>query len=47
MSGNPLNTRRGRLTTFSLLYLSEGIPFGFSAIALTTHLRMSGVGMTE
>ena len=47
MSSNPLKTRRGRLTTFSLLYLSEGIPFGFSAIALTTHLRMSGVGMTE
>ena len=35
MSINPLKTRRGRLTTFSLLYLSEGIPFGFSAIALT------------
>ncbi len=42
-----LSTRRGRLITFSLLYLSEGIPFGFSAIALTTHLRMSGVGMAE
>ncbi len=47
MGMNLLNTRRGRLITFSLLYLSEGIPFGFSAIALTTHLRMSGVGMTE
>jgi PAT family beta-lactamase induction signal transducer AmpG len=29
------------------LYLSEWIPFGFSAIALATHLRMSGVGLTE
>lgn len=42
-----LNTRGGRLTAFSLLYLSEGIPFGFSAIALTTYLRQQGVGNTE
>jgi PAT family beta-lactamase induction signal transducer AmpG len=42
-----LQTRKGRLLTFSLLYLSEGIPFGFSAIALTAYLRMQGVGLTE
>ena len=42
-----LHTRKGRLLTFSLLYLSEGIPFGFSAIALTTYLRMQGVGLAE
>jgi PAT family beta-lactamase induction signal transducer AmpG len=42
-----LKTRKGRLLTFSLLYLSEGIPFGFSAIALTAYLRMQGVGLTE
>lgn len=42
-----LKTRGGRLTAFSLLYLSEGIPFGFSAIALTTYLRQQGVGNTE
>ncbi len=47
MAANLLSTKRGRLITFSLLYLSEGIPFGFSAITLTTYLRMSGVGMTE
>ncbi len=47
MAKNLLHTKRGRLFTFSLLYLTEGIPFGFSAIALTTHLRMSGVGMAE
>ncbi len=47
LSKNALNTKNGRLLTFSLLYLSEGIPFGFSAIALATHLRMSGVGLTE
>lgn len=44
---NVLKTKKGRLLAFSLLYLSEGIPFGFSAIALATHLRMSGVGLTE
>ena len=44
---NVLESRRGRLTAFSLLYLSEGIPFGFSAIALTAYLRQSGVGLTE
>ena len=44
---NILQTKNGRLLAFSLLYLSEGIPFGFSAIALATHLRMSGVGLTE
>ena len=44
---NVLKTKRGRLLAFSLLYLSEGIPFGFTAIALATHLRMSGVGLTE
>ena len=32
---NVLSTRGGRLAAFSLLYLTEGIPFGFSAIALT------------
>ena len=47
LSKNALKTKNGRLLVFSLLYLSEGIPFGFSAIALATHLRMSGVGLTE
>lgn len=42
-----LSTRGGRLTAFSLLYLSEGIPFGFSAIALTTYLRQQGISNAE
>ncbi len=42
-----LQSRAGRLATFSLLYLSEGIPFGFSAIALVTFLRKGGVGLAE
>ena len=44
---NILETRLGRLVAFSLLYLSEGIPFGFSAIALVTYMRQQGVGLTE
>lgn len=44
---NALDTKAGRVATFSLLYLTEGIPFGFSAIALTTYLRQQGVGLTE
>ena len=44
---NVLESRSGRLVAFSLLYLTEGIPFGFSAIALTAYLRQSGVGLTE
>jgi MFS family permease len=44
---NVLETKGGRLAAFTLLYLSEGIPFGFSAIAMTAHLRQQGVGLTE
>ncbi|NNE08179.1 MAG: MFS transporter [Gemmatimonadetes bacterium] len=44
---NPLDSKLGRIITFSLLYMSEGIPFGFSAIALVTYLRQSGVGLAE
>jgi PAT family beta-lactamase induction signal transducer AmpG len=44
---NVLETKGGRLAAFTLLYLSEGIPFGFSAIALTAYLRQQGLGLTE
>lgn len=40
---NVLRSKWGRLAAFSSLYLSEGIPFGFSAVALTAYLRQSGV----
>ncbi len=42
-----LNTRAGRLAVFSLMYLSEGIPVGFSTIALAAFLRQQGSGLTE
>jgi PAT family beta-lactamase induction signal transducer AmpG len=47
LPANILATPRGRLTAFSLLYLSEGIPFGFSATALATYLRQSGLSIGE
>lgn len=42
-----LNSRAGRLTVFSLLYLSEGIPQGFSTVFLAAYLRQQGAGLTE
>lgn len=42
-----LNTRAGRLGVFSLMYLSEGIPVGFSTVALAAFLRQQGTGLTE
>jgi PAT family beta-lactamase induction signal transducer AmpG len=42
-----LETRGGRLAVFSLLYLSEGIPVGFSTVALAALLRLRGAGLDE
>ncbi|MCX7064035.1 MAG: MFS transporter [Proteobacteria bacterium] len=38
-----LATRRGRLLTFFLLYVSEGIPLGFTATVIATHMRRDGL----
>jgi MFS transporter, PAT family, beta-lactamase induction signal transducer AmpG len=40
---NLLATRRGRFAAFFLLYVAEGIPLGFTATAIATQLRRSGV----
>ena len=44
---NLLATSRGRLTAFFLLYVTEGTPLGFVAIAVATQLRRMGVGPAE
>jgi hypothetical protein len=31
-----LNSRRGRLSAFGILYISEGIPYGFTTTAIVT-----------
>ena len=41
---NLLATRNGRLGAFFALYVTEGIPLGFAAIAVATQLRRMGVG---
>ncbi|MEP7028842.1 MAG: MFS transporter [Candidatus Eisenbacteria bacterium] len=42
-----LATRRGRLTAFFLLYVTEGIPLGFTATAVATQMRRQGLGPAE
>ena len=39
-----LATRHGRLLAFFFLYVTEGIPLGFNAVALATIMRKQGVG---
>ena len=40
---NLLATRRGRLAAFFLLYVTEGIPSGFTGIAVATRMRRLGL----
>ena len=42
-----LATRNGRLAAFSLLYVTEGIPLGFTATAIATQMRRQGLGPVE
>lgn len=47
LQGSPrgiLATKRGRLLTFFLLYVTEGIPLGFNAVALAALMRRQGLG---
>ncbi len=39
-----LATRAGRLTAFFLLYVTEGLPSGFSTTAIATHMRRASLG---
>jgi len=39
-----LASRRGRLAAFFLLYVTEGIPLGFTAVALAAQMRRGGLG---
>ena len=42
-----LASRTGRLTAFFLLYMTEGIPLGFTATAIATQMRRQGLGPAE
>ena len=41
---NLLDTRNGRFLTFGLLYISEGVPYGFTSVAMVTFMRQHGLG---
>jgi len=42
-----LSTRPGRLASFFLLYLTQGLPIGFCAGAVAVHLRRGALGVDE
>ncbi|MCB9465748.1 MAG: MFS transporter [Candidatus Eisenbacteria bacterium] len=42
-----LATRWGRIVAFFLLYVTEGIPLGFTATAIATQMRRQGLGPAE
>ena len=44
---NLLETRNGRFLSFGLMYVSEGIPYGFTATAVVAYLRGQEVGLDE
>jgi len=44
---NLLTTTRGRLVTFGLLYISEGIPYGFSTTAMVAFMRTDGLSLEQ
>lgn len=43
---NVLDSKWGRLSTFGLLYVSEGIPLGFAAVAMAAYMRREGLDAT-
>lgn len=43
MIWDPLGRRWGRLLAFFLLYVTEGIPLGFTALTIATQMRQKGV----
>jgi PAT family beta-lactamase induction signal transducer AmpG len=44
---NVLDTKKGRLSTFGVLYVSEGIPLGFAAVAMAAYMRREGMDVAQ
>jgi hypothetical protein len=44
---NPLASRWGRLIAFFFLYVTEGIPLGFTSTTMVTQMKRAGVGEIE
>jgi hypothetical protein len=46
-TSNLLHSRNGRFIAFGTLYISEVIPFGFSATAMVTFMRLEGLSIAQ
>jgi len=46
-SSNLLSTTRGRFLTFGLMYISEGIPYGFTSTAMVAFMRTEGLSIEK
>lgn len=44
---NPLGSKWGRLITFFFLYVTEGIPLGFTATTMAVQMKRAGVGEAD
>ncbi len=42
-----LDTRKGRFFTFGMLYISEGIPYGFTSTAMVAFMRTQGLSLEQ
>ena len=46
-SGNLLSTTNGRFTGFGIMYISEGIPYGFTSITMVALMRIEGLSIEK
>ena len=44
---NLLHSRKGRFVAFGLLYISEGVPYGFSSTAMVMFMRLEGLSIEQ
>lgn len=42
-----LESKKGRLTTFGILYICEGLPLGFATVALAAYMRRTGMDVAQ
>ena len=42
-----LHSRKGRLSAFGILYISEGIPYGFTSVAMVAFMRIEGLSLEQ
>ena len=47
MKKNILDTRKGRFVAFGLMYISEGIPYGFTSTAMVAFMRKEGLSLEQ